>query len=126
MKIEVNTYLSPKAIGPYSQATLFGNILFTSGQIALHPETSVMQTESIEQEIKQVMNNLEYILKEAGFNWTHVMKTTIYLKDLGNFEVVNRVYESYLQTPYPARETVQVSRLPKEANVEISVIALKS
>ncbi len=125
MKKAVETSLSPAPIGPYSQATLKSGTIFVSGQIGLNAKTGQMMQETIEIETKQVMQNIEYILTDAGFTWAEVMKSSIFLLDLNDFNAVNSVYASFLTNPYPARETVQVSRLPKDARVEISVIAIK-
>lgn len=124
MKTIVQTNNAPAAIGPYSQAVKTGNLLFTSGQIALHPESGSMITQDIATETKQVMSNLEAVLHAAGTDFSKVIKTSIFLRDMNDFEVVNRVYGSYFNGQFPARETVQVARLPKDAGVEISMIAL--
>ncbi len=126
MKKEIiNTTHAPKPIGPYSQAVLAGNMLFVSGQIAINPETNQMVTSNIEDETKQVMANIKGILKEAGLDFGDIVKTTIFVKDLNNFAKINEIYGSYFTADFPARETVEVSRLPKDVNVEISVVALK-
>jgi 2-iminobutanoate/2-iminopropanoate deaminase len=117
---------APEPIGPYSQAILAGNLLFVSGQIAIQKSTGKLITTSIEDETAQVMINLNEILKVAGFTFDDVVKCSIFLKDMNNFPKVNEVYGQYfLQSP-PARETVEVSRLPKDVNVEISCIAVRS
>src|SRR5258706_9686909 len=115
---------APEPIGPYSQAVLAGNLLFLSGQIALQKGTGNLLTGSITEETNQVMKNLEEILKAAGMNFSHVVKSTIFLKDMASFPLVNQVYGKYFPAEPPARETVEVSRLPKDANVEISCIAI--
>lgn len=125
MKKAIETSLSPSPIGPYSQATVKNGTIFVSGQIGIDAKTGQMMQESIELETKQVMQNIEYILTHAGFSWTDVMKSSIFLLDMNDFQNVNEIYASFLTAPYPARETVQVSRLPKDARVEISVIASK-
>lgn len=114
---------APAPIGPYSQAVLAGNLLFISGQIAL--KEGVMVQETIQAETHQVMRNIQAILQEAGMDFGNVVKSTIFVKDLNNFQSINEVYGSYFGENPPARETVEVSRLPKDANVEISCIALK-
>jgi 2-iminobutanoate/2-iminopropanoate deaminase len=124
MKTIVHTNSAPAAIGPYSQAVKAGNLLFTSGQIALHPENGSMINQDIATETKQVMANLEAVLSAAGTDFSKVIKTVIFLRDLNDFEVVNRVYGSFFDGQFPARETVQVARLPKDAGVEISMVAL--
>lgn len=117
---------APEPIGPYSQAIQSGNILFISGQIAIERSSGNILTGNIEQETKQVMFNLEVILKEAGMDFSNVVKSSIFLKDMNNFPKVNEIYGQYFKTQPPARETVEVSRLPKDVNVEISCIAVKS
>jgi 2-iminobutanoate/2-iminopropanoate deaminase len=120
----INSNLAPEPIGPYSQAVKAGNMLFVSGQIAINRATGVMVTSSIPNETDQVMANLEAILKEAGTNFNNVVKCSIFLKDMNTFPVVNEVYGKYFTNNPPARETVEVSRLPKDVNVEISCIAI--
>jgi 2-iminobutanoate/2-iminopropanoate deaminase len=116
---------APEPIGPYSQAIQSGNLLFISGQIAIERTSGTMLTSSIETETKQVMVNVREILKSAGYDFSDVVKCTIFLKDMNSFPKVNEVYgQFFLQQP-PARETVEVSRLPRDANVEISCIAVK-
>jgi 2-iminobutanoate/2-iminopropanoate deaminase len=119
----INSSDAPEPIGPYSQAIRSGNFVFVSGQIALQGFTGQMITTSIKDETKQVMENVGAILKAAGLTFSNVVKTTIFLKDMNNFPQVNEVYGSYFTSQPPARETVEVSRLPKDANVEISCIA---
>ncbi|WP_020531391.1 RidA family protein [Flexithrix dorotheae] len=123
------TIYNPQAgqpIGPYSQAVLAGNNLFVSGQIALDSGTGNLINDTIEEETHQVMKNLGFILEEAKLSFNDVVKCSIFLKDLGNFQQVNEVYGSYFsEGNFPARETVEVSKLPKDVNVEISLIAYK-
>ena len=122
MKKVILSQQAPAPIGPYSQAILAGNMLFVSGQIALK-EGQMIQN-SIVEETHQVMKNLEAVLEAAGMNFSHIVKTSIFVKDLNNFQTINDVYGSYFSENPPARETVEVSRLPKDANVEISCIAI--
>ena len=117
---------APEPIGPYSQAVMIGNMLFISGQIAIQKPSGNLITGSIEEETRQVMHNLSEILTAAGMNFSHVVKSTIFLKDMNNFPQVNALYGEHFQTNPPARETVEVSRLPKDVNVEISCIAVKA
>jgi len=117
---------APEPIGPYSQAILAGNLLFISGQIAIRKSSGDLITGSIEDEATQVMINLQEVLKAAGFTFQNVVKCTIFLKDMNNFPKVNEVYGKYFTKTPPARETVEVSRLPKDVNVEISCIAVKA
>jgi len=119
----VNAISAPAPIGPYSQAVIAGKFLFGSGQIAINSVTGQLVTSDIETETRQVMQNIEAILLEAGMNFGNIIKTTIFLKDMNNFAKVNEIYGSYFSGDFPARETVEVSRLPKDVNVEISVIA---
>jgi 2-iminobutanoate/2-iminopropanoate deaminase len=116
---------APEPIGPYSQAIQTGNLLFVSGQIALQRSTGAMITASIEEETKQVMANIKAVLAAAGLDFGNVVKTSIFLKDMNNFPAVNQIYGTFFTQNPPARETVEVSRLPKDANVEISCIAVK-
>lgn len=116
---------APEPIGPYSQAIQAGNMLFVSGQIAIQKSTGQMITTTILDEAQQVMKNLEEVLKAGGMTFANVVKTTIFLKSMGDFPKVNEVYGSFFTSQPPARETVEVSRLPKDANVEISCIAVK-
>jgi 2-iminobutanoate/2-iminopropanoate deaminase len=115
---------APAPIGPYSQGVQAGNLLFLSGQIAIHPESGEMVMDSIEAETHQVMKNIQALLSAANADFTQVVKTTIFLKDMNDFARVNAVYGSYFDKDFPARETVQVSRLPRDVNVEISMIAV--
>lgn len=123
MKRIIQTSLAPQAIGPYSQAVLVNGFLYTSGQIAIDPSTNEYFQRDIEFETHQVMKNLKAILDEAGMDFNHVIKTTIFLQDMGEFASMNAIYSSYFTGNFPARETVQVSVLPKNARVEISMIA---
>lgn len=118
--------IAPEPIGPYSQAILAGNTLFVSGQIAIQQSSGNLVTGNIEEETTQVMNNLGEVLKAAGFSFKDVVKCTIFLKDMDNFPKVNAIYGKYFTDTPPARETVEVSRLPKDVNVEISCIAVKA
>lgn len=115
---------APEPIGPYSQAIRSGNMLFISGQIAIRKPEGILVTGSIEEETEQVMQNLKRILQAAGLDFSHVVKSTIFLKDMNYFPVVNEIYGKYFPSNPPARETVEVSRLPKDVNVEISCIAV--
>ena len=126
MKEIIFTSQAPAPIGPYSQAVKVGNTLYVSGQIAIDPATGSLVTINILRETNQVMHNLMSILQEAGMDFTHVVKTTIYLSDMNNFSSVNETYSEYFTNDFPARETVQVSRLPKDVNVEISVVAVRA
>jgi len=122
-KIVINTAAAPAPIGPYSQAVQFGNLLFVSGQVAINPETNTVDATDIEGEARQVMENLKAVLHGAQFDFNNIIKTTIFLSDMSHFGAVNEIYGSYFSGDYPARETVAVRGLPKNVNVEISVIA---
>ena len=119
----IKTELAPAPIGPYNQAILYGNMLFISGQVALIPGTADLANKDIIEETNQVMRNLQAILAEAGMNFNNVVKTTIFLSDMELFSQVNDIYGKYFDTDFPARETVAVKGLPKNVNVEISMIA---
>ena len=119
----INTPHAPAAIGPYSQAVLSGNTLYCSGQIAIDPSTGNLILDSIEAETHQVMKNIKALLTAADMDYNNIIKTSIFLSDMNQFAQVNEIYASYLQQPYPARETVQVAKLPKGVNIEITVIA---
>ena len=125
MKKIIFTDKAPAPIGPYSQAVLAGNTLYTSGQIPLDPATGELVGGSIEAETKQVMENLKAVLEAAGADFSNVVKTSIFIMNMDDFAAINTVYGSYInEETAPARETVQVARLPKNVNVEISMIAV--
>ena len=125
MKKIIKTENAPKPIGPYNQAVIAGNYMFISGQIALNPKNAELITGEIKKETTQVMENLKAILSEASLTFENVVKTTIFLSDMNDFSSVNEIYGSYLNnSTAPARETVQVSKLPVGVNVEISMIAM--
>ncbi len=126
LKKIIRTENAPAPIGPYNQAVLQNNILYISGQIAIDPTTGELDTRDITAETRQVMQNLKAILNEASLDFKDVVKTSIFLSDMNNFNAVNREYGSWFDDDLaPARETVEVSRLPKDVNVEISMIAIK-
>ncbi len=125
MKTIIKTKNAPAPIGPYNQAVLTGNMLFISGQIAINPENEHLLVGDIDVETHQVMKNLQAILTEAGMDFSNVVKTSIFLSDMSHFAAVNEIYHSYFSSDYPARETVAVLGLPKNVNVEISMIAAK-
>jgi 2-iminobutanoate/2-iminopropanoate deaminase len=124
MKKIIHTGKAPEPIGPYSQAVIAGNILFASGQIALVPGTGELNMADIATETHQVMKNVGALLEAAGLTYSHIVKTSIFLKDMNQFAAVNEVYGSYFTKNFPARETVQVAALPRNVNVEISVLAI--
>ncbi len=119
----IKTEHAPAAIGPYSQAVNAGGFLFVSGQIPINPQTGQVVTTGIEDETAQVIKNISAILEAAGANLSHVVKATIFIKNMDDFAKINAVYAAHFTGNFPARETVEVSRLPKDVNIEISVIA---
>lgn len=126
MKKIIFTDKAPAPIGPYNQAVLVGNTLYTSGQIALDPITMELVMETIEAETSQVMNNMKAVLEAADMDFSNVVKSTIFISDMNDFARINTIYASYFEDEFaPARETVQVAKLPKNVNVEISMIAIK-
>ena len=126
MKSIINTTNAPAPIGPYNQAVLVGNTLYTSGQIALNPETGNLVLDDIKKETSQVMHNLKAVLEAAQMTFENVIKSSIFISNMDDFASINEVYGSFFnETTAPARETVQVAKLPKNVNVEISMIAVK-
>jgi len=125
MKTIINTTNAPAPIGPYSQAVKANGFLFVSGQIPINPATGDLTLGSVKEETEQVMRNIASVLLEAGYEFAHIVKTTIFLSDMDLFARVNEVYGSYFKADFPARETVAVKGLPKGVNVEISVTAYK-
>jgi 2-iminobutanoate/2-iminopropanoate deaminase len=126
MKKIITTYKAPAPIGPYNQAVLTGNTLYTSGQIAMNPETGELVLNSIKEETRQVMENMKQVLLAAEMTFENVVKTSIFISDMHNFSEINEVYGAYFnEETAPARETVEVANLPKFVNVEISAIAVK-
>ena len=120
----VNTHRAPAAIGPYSQGVLNNSILFVSGQLGIDPGTGEMPAGFTEQ-ANLVFSNLKAILEAAGMGFPHIVKVTVFLKDMGNFAALNEIYARNFSTPYPAREAIEVARLPKDGQIEISVIAMR-
>lgn len=125
MSTVINTSNAPAPIGPYSQAIQAGNTLYISGQIPMNPETKELVMDTLEIETHQVMKNLNAILNEANFTFDNIVKCSIFLADMNDFPVVNDVYGAYFSSKFPARETIQVGKLPLGVNVEISAIAVK-
>lgn len=124
MKVIIETQLAPAPIGPYSQAVRYNGMLYTSGQIALDPQTGVLNNASVAEETKQVMENLKAVLEAAGLTFEQVIKTSIFITNMDDFGLINSIYSGYFnEASAPARETVQVARLPKDVRVEISMIA---
>jgi 2-iminobutanoate/2-iminopropanoate deaminase len=125
MKQIIKTDKAPAPIGPYNQAILVGDTLYISGQVCIDPATGNLKNRDIQDETHQVMQNLKSILGEAGMSFGNVVKTTIFITDMNQFSEINEVYGRYFEGDFPARETVQVSALPKFVNVEISMIAVR-
>ncbi len=123
-RIVISTERAPKALGPYSQGVRSGELVFTTGQIPLNPATGVLNTGSIEEQTHQVLGNLAAVLEAAGSSLHHVVKTTVFLADLNDFQRMNTVYAGYFSDKPPARSTVQVSKLPLGATIEIECIAV--
>lgn len=126
MKKIIETLNAPAPIGPYNQAVLAGNTLYVSGQIAIEPKSGSLITENLEAETHQVMKNLKAVVEAAGFVLSDVVKCTIFISSMENFGRINEVYGAYFESDFPARETVEVSCLPKNVNVEVSCVAVKS
>jgi len=124
MKKEIYSIKVPKPIGPYSQCIKSGNMIFISGQIAINPQTNKIIAKNISDETKMVMENLKNILKECNCTFENIVKCSIFLSDMNLFEKVNEIYSQYFSKPFPARETIEVSKLPKNVNLEISAIAI--
>ena len=125
MKNIVKTTNAPAPIGPYSQAVKSGNTLYTSGQIAINPQTGKLEMDSLEIETHQVMKNMKAVLNDANMTFDDVVKTSIFILNMDNFSLINKIYGQYFTSNFPARETVEVARLPKDVNLEISMIAVK-
>lgn len=123
MKTVIHTDSAPKAVGPYSQAIRLGDMLFCSGQISINPETQEVFTGDIKTQTEMVLKNIEAVLKASNMNFSHIVKTTIFLTNMSDFAVVNEIYGTRFKAEPPARSTVQVSGLPKGVNVEIEVLA---
>ena len=122
MKKPISTNKAPAAIGPYSQAIQWGDVVFISGQVAFIPSTTELNNDTFENEVNQVIDNLDAICKEAGGNLDNILKLSIFLTDLSNFDAVNNLMKQRFSEPFPARSTIEVSRLPKDVNIEIDAI----
>ena len=121
----ITTKNAPAPIGPYNQAVLVNDTLYISGQVCIDPSTGNLKNKDVQEETHQVMQNLKAVLQEAGMSFNNVVKTTIFITDMNRFSEINEIYGKYFDGDFPARETVQVSALPKFVNVEISMIAVK-
>ena len=123
MKEIINIKNAPAPVGPYSQAVIHNNVMYASGQIAINPKTGALIKNDVMKELTQILANIDSLLKSANINRNHIIKCSIFLKNMNDFEVVNELYADYFEPPFPARETVEVARLPKDVNIEISFIA---
>ena len=123
MKSTIKIPNAPSPLGPYSQAVKYNGLTIASGQIAIDPKTGILDSSSIEKETHQILKNIDALLKAGNLKRENILKCTIFLKDMNNFNKVNEIYGSFFNKPYPSRETVEVTRLPKDANIEISFIA---
>ena len=124
MKKIISTRKAPAAIGPYSQAILSGNTLYCSGQIAINPETGDLIIDNIRDETNQIMRNIEAVLKAANMHFSNVVKCSIFMKSMEDYSEINKIYANYFKVNPPAREAIEVSALPKDVNVEISIVAI--
>tara|TARA_B100000683_G_C12288308_1_gene472864 strand:+ start:27 stop:407 length:381 start_codon:yes stop_codon:yes gene_type:complete len=123
MKESINIKNAPAPVGPYSQAVIHNNVMYASGQIAINPKTGELINYDVKKELTQILVNIDSLLEAANINRNHILKCSIFLKNMNDFEVVNELYANYFESPFPARETVEVARLPKDVNIEISFIA---
>ena len=123
MKESININNAPAPVGPYSQAVIQNNVMYASGQIAINPKTGELINNNVKKELTQILANIDSLLEAANINRNHILKCSIFLKNMNDFEVVNELYANYFEPPFPARETVEVARLPKDVNIEISFIA---
>ena len=123
MKESINIKNVPAPVGPYSQAVIHNNVMYASGQIAINPKTGELINNDVKKELIQILANIDSLLEAANINRNHILKCSIFLKNMNDFEVVNELYANYFEPPFPARETVEVARLPKDVNIEISFIA---
>ena len=123
MKKSINIKNAPDPVGPYSQAIIHNNIMYASGQIAIDPKSGLLINDDVEKELHQILINIDALLEAAQISKKNILKCSIFLKDMNDFNVVNKIYADYFDSPFPARETVEVVRLPKDVNIEISFIA---
>ena len=123
MKKSINIKNAPNPVGPYSQAIIHNNIMYASGQIAIDPKSGLLINDDVEKELRQILMNIDALLEAAQISRKNILKCAIFLKNMDDFNVVNKIYADYFDSPFPARETVEVARLPKDVNIEISFIA---
>ena len=123
MKKSINIKNAPDPVGPYSQAIIHNNLMYASGQIAINPKSGLLINDDVEKELRQILMNIDALLEAAQISRKNILKCAIFLKNMDDFNVVNKTYADYFDAPFPARETVEVARLPKDVNIEISFIA---
>ena len=123
MKKSINIKNAPNPVGPYSQAIIHNNIMYASGQIAIDPKSGLLINDDVEKELRQILMNIDALLEAAQISRRNILKCSIFLKNMDDFNVVNKIYADYFDSPFPARETVEVARLPKDVNIEISFTA---
>lgn len=123
MKKSINIKNAPDPVGPYSQAIIHNNLMYASGQIAINPKSGMLINDDVEKELRQILMNIDALLEAAQISRKNILKCAIFLKNMDDFNVVNKIYADYFDAPFPARETVEVARLPKDVNIEISFIA---
>ena len=123
MKKSINIKNAPDPVGPYSQAIIHNNLMYASGQIAIDPKSGLLINDDVEKELRQILMNIDALLEAAQISRKNILKCSIFLKNMDDFNVVNKIYADYFDSPFPARETVEVARLPKDVNIEISFIA---
>lgn len=126
MKKAISSSNAPAAIGPYSQAIMYGNVIYVSGQLPIDPKTGNFSSDDIKEQTKASLENIKAILKEAGADFSNVVKTTVFLDNIADFSAMNEIYSSYFSEPYPARAALEVGKLPKGAKIEIEVVAIKN
>lgn len=123
MKESINIKNAPSPVGPYSQAVIHNNVMYASGQIAINPKNGELINNDVKKELVQILDNIDSLLEAANIKRNHILKCSIFLKNMNDFDAVNELYAEYFDTPFPARETIEVARLPKDVNIEISFVA---
>ena len=123
MKESINIKNAPSPVGPYSQAVIHNNVMYASGQIAINPKNGELINNDVKKELVQILDNIDSLLEAANIKRNHILKCSIFLKNMNDFDTVNELYAEYFDPPFPARETIEVARLPKDVNIEISFIA---
>ena len=123
MKESINIKNAPSPVGPYSQAVIHNNVMYASGQIAINPKNGELINNDIKKELVQILDNIDSLLEAANIKRNHILKCSIFLKNMNDFDTVNELYADYFDPPFPARETIEVARLPKDVNIEISFVA---